>query len=72
MIKRSWVQVPAGAMGEFSYLWSTFCADSYFSIHSTSMLLQKHIKQKDPGHSAKSAGGRLQLNMHTPYLCGFE
>ena len=27
---------------------------------------------KDPGHSTKSAGGRLQLNMHTPYLCGFE
>ena len=25
----------------------------------------------DPGHSAKSAGGRLQLNMHTPYICGF-
>ena len=21
---------------------------------------------KDPGHSAKSAGGRLHLNMHTP------
>ena len=26
---------------------------------------------KDPGHSAKSAGGRLQLNMHAPYVCGF-
>ena len=26
---------------------------------------------KDPGHSAKSAGGRLQLNMLTPYVCGF-
>ena len=25
----------------------------------------------DPGHSAKSAGGRLQLNTHTPYVCGF-
>ena len=22
-----------------------------------------------PGHSAKSAGGRLQLNTHTPYVC---
>ena len=29
----------------------------------------KHVK--DPGHSAKSAGGRLQLNTHTPYVCGF-
>ena len=27
-------------------------------------LLQWHIK--DPGHSAKSAGGRLHLNTHTP------
>ena len=27
------------------------------------MLLQQHVK--DPGHSAKSAGGRLQLNTHT-------
>ena len=25
----------------------------------------------DPGHSAKSAGGRLQLNTHTPYVRGF-
>ena len=26
---------------------------------------------RNPGHSAKSAGGRLQLNTHTPYVCGF-
>ena len=32
------------------------------------MLPQYHVK--DPGHSAKSAGGRLQLNTHTPYVCG--
>ena len=30
------------------------------------------VARKDPGHSAKSAGGRLQLNTHAPYLCGFE
>ena len=30
----------------------------------TPMLPQWHVK--DPGHSAKSAGGRLQLNTHTP------
>ena len=29
------------------------------------MLLQWHVK--DPGLSAKSAGGRLHLNMHTPF-----
>ena len=34
------------------------------------VLLQFHVK--DPGHSAKSTGGRLKLNTHTPYLCGFE
>ena len=28
------------------------------------VLPQWHVK--DPGHSAKSAGGRLHLNMHTP------
>ena len=29
------------------------------------------VARKRPGHSAKSAGGRLQLNTHTPYVCGF-
>ena len=33
------------------------------------MLPQEHVK--DPGHSAESAGGRLQLNTHIPYVCGF-
>ena len=41
----------------------------YFDIRSTPVLPQKHLK--DPGHSAKSTGGRLQLNTHTPYVCGF-
>ena len=41
-------------------------ADSYFSSCSTPMLL--HIK--DPSHSAKSGGGRLQLNTHAPYVYG--
>ena len=35
-----------------------------FSVCSTPMLPQWHVK--DPSHSAKSAGGRLQLNIHTP------
>ena len=26
---------------------------------------------KDPGHSAKSAGGRLQPNTYASYICGF-
>ena len=35
-----------------------------FGVRSTPLLPQWH--EKDPGHSAKSAGGRLHLNMHTP------
>ena len=35
-----------------------------FSVHSTPTLPQWHVK--DPSHSAKSAGGRLHLNTHTP------
>ena len=35
-----------------------------FDVRSTPVLPQWHIK--DPGHSAKSGGGRLHLNMHTP------
>ena len=37
-------------------------ADAYFGIHSTPVLLQRYAK--DPGHSAKGAGDRLQLK-HT-------
>ena len=70
MIERSRVRVPAGAAGEFSSPGSTFCADSYFGIRTTPVIPQQHVK--DPGHSAKSAGGRLPLNTHTPSLCGFE
>ena len=59
MIERSRVRIPAGATGEFSSPGSTFYADSYFGIRCTPVLLQSHVK--DPGHAAKSAGGRLQL-----------
>ena len=68
MIERSQVRIRAGWVGAFSSPRSTFCADFYFGIRSTPMLLS-HVK--DPGHFAKSVGGRLQLNMHTPYVCGF-
>ena len=66
---RSRIRIPARAAGELLSPRSTFCADSYFGILSTPMLAQQHVK--NPGHSAKSAGGRLQLNTHTPYVCGF-
>ena len=29
------------------------------------------VARKDPGHSVRSAGGRLQLNTRTPYVCDF-
>ena len=48
---------------------STFCADSYFCIRSTAAEPQQNVK--DPGHSAKSASGRLQLNTLASYVCGF-
>ena len=62
MIERSRVRVPVGTSEEFSSPWSPFCADSYFGIRSTPTLPQEHVK--DAGHSAKSAGGRLQTNTH--------
>jgi len=40
VIKRSRVQVPAGALGECSSSGFTFCADSYFGIRSTPVLPQ--------------------------------
>ena len=69
MIERSRVRIPAGAAGEFFSPGSVFCDESYFGIRSTPVL--PHYHAKDPGHSAKSAGGRLQLNTHTLYVCGF-
>ena len=66
VIERSRVRVPAKAAREFSSPGSAFCVDSYFGIRSTPVL--QHVK--DPGHSAKSAGDRLQLNTHTLSVCG--
>ena len=40
VIERSRVRIPAGAAGEVSSPESTFCADSYFGIRSTPVLLQ--------------------------------
>ena len=66
MIERLRNRILAGAAGEVSSPESTLCADSYLvSIPALCYrTVQWHIK--DPGHSAKSADGRLHLNMHTP------
>ena len=64
MIERLQIQISAGMAGEFSSPESTLCADSYLMSVSPPMLQQWHIK--DPSHCAKSAGGRLHLDMYTP------
>ena len=72
----SWSKVPGSGprrIGE-----RIFCSTFNFlcwlffrcPFRNTPVIPQWHVK--DPGHSAKSAGGRLQLNTHAPYLCGFE
>ena len=63
MIERLGVQIPAGVAEEVSSPESTLQDDSYL-VSFPSLLPQWHIK--DPGHSAKSAGGQLHQNMHTP------
>ena len=61
--------VPGRSGGRLFFSRVDFLFGFYFGIRSTPVLPQLHVK--DPGHSAKSAGGRLQLNTHTPYVCGF-
>ena len=46
MIKRSQVQVPAGAAGEFFSQELTFCAESYFGIHPTPVLQLTAVARK--------------------------
>ena len=47
----------------------TFCAGIYFGTRSP-CVLPPH--PKDPGHSAKGAGGTIQLNTQAPYTYGYE
>ena len=58
MIARLRDRIPAGAAGEIS------SPEFYFDVSFTPVLAQWHVK--DSCDSAKSAGGRLQLNTHTP------
>ena len=57
MIEMLRVRIPAEAAGEFSSPVLTFCTDSYSGVLSIPVLPQWYVK--DPGHSAKSAGGRF-------------
>ena len=66
MIESSRVRVPAGATGYF------FTPGTTYVLILISVSVPPPCYCKNPGHSAKSAGGRLQLNKHAPYVCGFE
>ena len=76
MTESSWVQVPSGVAGEFSSSGSAFCADSYFSIHSTPMMIiiiiiiiiimdisMAHDPKQGLGHNAPYK--KLQKNVQT-------
>ena len=41
-----------------------FLCSLLFGVRSSPVFQQEYVI--DPGHSSKSAGGRLHLNMHTP------
>ena len=57
--------MPAGAAEDFSSPELTSCAECYSVSVPPPALPQWHIK--DPGHSAKSADGRLKVNTHTHF-----
>ena len=61
MIRRLQVRSSAGIFFFFSPE-LTFGADCHFGIRSISVLPEYNVK--DPGHSAKSANGRLYVNTH--------
>ena len=65
MIERRRVRVLAGAAGEFSSPKLGFRADSFMVSVPPPLLPQWYVK--DPGHSAKSGGGRSHLNTRTPW-----
>ena len=64
LIERFRVRIPTGVAGEFSSPELTLCADSYSVSVPPPCIPQWHVKV--PGHFAKSTGGRLHLNTHTP------
>ena len=54
---------PGRSGGRIFFSRGSFVCRLLFSVRSTPLLPQWHVK--DPGHSAKSAGGRLHPNTHT-------
>ena len=56
---------PGRSSGRIFFSRVNFVCWLLIGVRCTLVLPQWHIK--DPGHSAKSAGGRLHLNTHTPF-----
>ena len=55
---------PGRSGGRIFFSRVNFVCRLLFGVLSTPVLPQWHVK--DPGHSARSTGGRLHLNTHTP------
>ena len=55
---------PGRSGGRIFFFRVNFVCQLLFCVRSIPVLPQWHAK--DPGHSAESAGGRLDLNTHTP------
>ena len=52
--------------------WENFPLQGQLSVLTLiSVSVPPPCYRRSAGHSAKSAGGRLQLNTHAPYGCGF-
>ena len=64
-IDRLRVRIPARNGWRIFFSRVNFVCWLLFVVCSTPVLLQWSVK--DPGHSSKSAGGRLHLNIHTPW-----
>ena len=60
------VWIPADAAGEFSPPVNFVCWLLVLVLFSVHFIPDTAVARKYPGHSAKSAGGRLHLNTHTP------
>ena len=62
-IERLRVRIPGSSCRGIFFSRVNFVYWLLFGVRSTSVLPQWHVE--DPGHSAKSAGGRLNLDKHT-------
>ena len=69
MIERSRVRIPAGTAENF-LLQGRLSVLTLISV-SVPPRVTTVARKKIPVILPKSAGGRLQLNTHTPYVCGF-